>query len=242
MPVVWQLCLVVLLWRSGRPATGSAGRRETPGGGTRLGDGRGPRPAVPFAARPGPRRAGAADRHPATAFASAGAGSNADPAAVVAAVGRRYAGGDQALQYTLFGPPPITDNDLLHLAHALDDIEGRSPSRDTLRRASARHGATRCRPRGAAGPARRDRQAVVGRDAVVSGLVIALLCRGHVLLEGVRAWPKTLLVRATAAALQLDFKRVQFTPDLMPGDVTGSLVYDARTAAFVFQEGLCSPT
>ena len=48
---------------------------------------------------------------------------------------------------------------------------------------------------------------------------------------------KTLLVRAMAAALQLEFKRVQFTPDLMPGDVTGSLVYDARTAEFSFREG-----
>src|ERR1700738_2547313 len=73
--------------------------------------------------------------------------------------------------------------------------------------------------------------------AVVSGLVIALLCRGHVLLEGVPGVAKTLLVRAMAAALQLDFKRVQFTPDLMPGDVTGSLVYDARTAVFEFRAG-----
>ena len=80
-------------------------------------------------------------------------------------------------------------------------------------------------------------KAVVGQDAVISGLVIALLCRGHVLLEGVPGVAKTLLVRALAAALQLDFKRVQFTPDLMPGDVTGSLVYDARTAAFTFREG-----
>ncbi len=80
-------------------------------------------------------------------------------------------------------------------------------------------------------------KAVVGQDAVVSGLVIALLCRGHVLLEGVPGVAKTLLVRSLAAALQLDFARVQFTPDLMPGDVTGSLVYDARTAAFVFREG-----
>ena len=80
-------------------------------------------------------------------------------------------------------------------------------------------------------------KAVVGQDAVVSGLVIALLCRGHVLLEGVPGVAKTLLVRALAAAVQLDFKRVQFTPDLMPGDVTGSLVYDARTAAFTFREG-----
>ena len=80
-------------------------------------------------------------------------------------------------------------------------------------------------------------KAVVGQDAVVSGLVVALLCRGHVLLEGVPGVAKTLLVRALAAALQLEFKRVQFTPDLMPGDVTGSLVYDARTAAFVFRAG-----
>ena len=80
-------------------------------------------------------------------------------------------------------------------------------------------------------------KAVVGQDAVVSGLVIALLCRGHVLLEGVPGVAKTLLVRTLAAALQLDFKRVQFTPDLMPGDVTGSLIYDARTAEFEFRSG-----
>jgi MoxR-like ATPase len=80
-------------------------------------------------------------------------------------------------------------------------------------------------------------KAVVGQDAVVSGLVIALLCRGHVLLEGVPGVAKTLLIRTLAATLQLDFKRVQFTPDLMPGDITGSLVYDARTAEFAFRSG-----
>ncbi len=80
-------------------------------------------------------------------------------------------------------------------------------------------------------------KAVVGQEGVISGLVIALLCRGHVLLEGVPGVAKTLLVRALAAALQLEFKRVQFTPDLMPGDITGSLVYDARTAAFAFRPG-----
>ncbi|MCR6647988.1 MAG: MoxR family ATPase [Cellulomonas sp.] len=80
-------------------------------------------------------------------------------------------------------------------------------------------------------------KAVVGQDAAVSGLVIALLCRGHVLLEGVPGVAKTLLVRTLAASLDLDTKRVQFTPDLMPGDVTGSLVYDARTAEFSFREG-----
>ncbi|MET0435538.1 MAG: MoxR family ATPase [Cellulomonas sp.] len=80
-------------------------------------------------------------------------------------------------------------------------------------------------------------RAVVGQDAAVTGLVIALLCRGHVLLEGVPGVAKTLLVRTLSTALDLDTKRVQFTPDLMPGDVTGSLVYDARTAEFSFREG-----
>jgi MoxR-like ATPase len=80
-------------------------------------------------------------------------------------------------------------------------------------------------------------KAVVGQDAAVTGLVIALLCRGHVLLEGVPGVAKTLLVRALAASLSLGTKRVQFTPDLMPGDVTGSLVYDARSSAFSFREG-----
>ncbi|HEU0042574.1 MAG TPA: MoxR family ATPase [Jiangellaceae bacterium] len=80
-------------------------------------------------------------------------------------------------------------------------------------------------------------KAVVGQDSVVTGLVIALLCRGHVLLEGVPGVAKTLLVRALAAALDVDTKRVQFTPDLMPGDITGSLVYDARTAEFSFVAG-----
>jgi MoxR-like ATPase len=67
--------------------------------------------------------------------------------------------------------------------------------------------------------------------------VIALLCRGHVLLEGVPGVAKTLLVRTLAMALDVQTKRVQFTPDLMPGDVTGSLVYDARTAEFSFAPG-----
>lgn len=80
-------------------------------------------------------------------------------------------------------------------------------------------------------------KSVVGQDAAVSGLVVALLCRGHVLLEGVPGVAKTLLVRSLAHALELSTKRVQFTPDLMPGDVTGSLVYDARTAEFSFRPG-----
>jgi MoxR-like ATPase len=80
-------------------------------------------------------------------------------------------------------------------------------------------------------------KAVVGQDAAVSGLLVALLTGGHVLMEGVPGVAKTLLVRALAAALAVDTKRVQFTPDLMPGDITGSLVYDSRAGELSFREG-----
>ncbi|WP_310018316.1 MoxR family ATPase [Microbacterium resistens] len=80
-------------------------------------------------------------------------------------------------------------------------------------------------------------KAVVGQAGTVTGLLVALLARGHVLLEGVPGVAKTLVVRAFSRALGLDTKRVQFTPDLMPGDVTGSLVYDARSGEFDFRPG-----
>ncbi|GAB3129704.1 AAA family ATPase [Glaciibacter psychrotolerans] len=80
-------------------------------------------------------------------------------------------------------------------------------------------------------------KAVVGQDGAVTGLLIALLARGHVLLEGVPGVAKTLLVRSLSHALSLDTKRVQFTPDLMPGDVTGSLIYDANSGEFEFRRG-----
>jgi MoxR-like ATPase len=80
-------------------------------------------------------------------------------------------------------------------------------------------------------------KAVVGQDAAVTGLIIGLLSGGHVLLEGVPGVAKTLLVRALSHTLSLDTKRVQFTPDLMPGDVTGSLIYDAKAGEFEFRTG-----
>jgi MoxR-like ATPase len=80
-------------------------------------------------------------------------------------------------------------------------------------------------------------KAVVGQDGAVSGLIIALLAGGHVLLEGVPGVAKTLLVRSLSQALRLETKRIQFTPDLMPGDVTGSLVYDGQSGRFEFREG-----
>jgi MoxR-like ATPase len=80
-------------------------------------------------------------------------------------------------------------------------------------------------------------KAVVGQDAAVTGLMIALLASGHVLLEGVPGVAKTLLIRTLSQTLTLESKRVQFTPDLMPGDVTGSLVYDAKRGEFEFRAG-----
>jgi len=78
---------------------------------------------------------------------------------------------------------------------------------------------------------------VVGQEGVLSGLVAALLVRGHVLLEGVPGVAKTLLVKTLAATVQLRFRRVQFTPDLMPSDLIGQLIYDQHTGDFRFREG-----
>jgi MoxR-like ATPase len=78
---------------------------------------------------------------------------------------------------------------------------------------------------------------VIGQDGVVTGVVTALLVRGHVLLEGVPGVAKTLLVTTCAAALDLDARRVQFTPDLMPADVTGQRVLEADGQTFTFREG-----
>jgi MoxR-like ATPase len=80
-------------------------------------------------------------------------------------------------------------------------------------------------------------KAVVGQDAAVTGLLIALLTGGHVLIEGVPGVAKTLLVRTLARALDLQTSRIQFTADLMPGDITGSLIYDAPTGHFSFRPG-----
>lgn len=80
-------------------------------------------------------------------------------------------------------------------------------------------------------------KAVVGQDEAVAGVMVGLLCNSHVLLEGVPGTAKTLLVRSLAAAMSLDFSRVQFTPDLMPGDVTGSLIYVADSGTFQFRPG-----
>jgi len=80
-------------------------------------------------------------------------------------------------------------------------------------------------------------KAVKGQEPVVFGMLAALLVRGHIILEGVPGVAKTLLVKALGCSLALDFRRIQFTPDLMPSDVTGNMVYESATGTFRFRPG-----
>jgi MoxR-like ATPase len=80
-------------------------------------------------------------------------------------------------------------------------------------------------------------QVLVGQDDLVERLLVGLLARGHLLLEGVPGLAKTLAVKTLARTLALDFKRVQFTPDLLPADLVGTLVYDPRAAEFTPKKG-----
>ena len=73
---------------------------------------------------------------------------------------------------------------------------------------------------------------VVGQQSIIDRLVIALLVRGHVLIEGMPGLAKTLLVKTLAAAIHGSFKRVQFTPDLLPADITGTLIFDPAGRSF----------
>ncbi|MDO2949332.1 AAA family ATPase [Aeromonas simiae] len=78
---------------------------------------------------------------------------------------------------------------------------------------------------------------VLGQPDLVDGLLIALLCEGHVLIEGAPGLAKTRLVKALGAALEGRFARIQFTPDLLPADLTGSEVFHPQDGSFVFQPG-----
>ncbi|MBN2407456.1 MAG: AAA family ATPase [Elusimicrobia bacterium] len=73
---------------------------------------------------------------------------------------------------------------------------------------------------------------IVGQPELLERLIIGLLCRGHILIEGVPGLAKTLAVRTLSDALKLDFKRIQFTPDLLPADLIGTLIYNPKTAQF----------
>ncbi len=168
------------------------------------------------------------------------------------------------LQSLLSGPPPTDDAALVALARRLDELETAVETSAQSRGAAHDHPSA---PHPFSDRSRGDpvtdenspvddaalRQAmhrvrtevdkaVVGQAGTVTGLLVSLLARGHVLLEGVPGVAKTLVVRSFARALGLDTKRVQFTPDLMPGDVTGSLVYDARTGSSTSARAPCSRT
>ncbi len=80
-------------------------------------------------------------------------------------------------------------------------------------------------------------KAVIGQDAVVERLLVALLANGHVLLEGMPGLAKTLLVKSLGTALGVQFERVQFTPDLLPSDVVGTMIFSPKDGAFATHKG-----
>ncbi len=81
------------------------------------------------------------------------------------------------------------------------------------------------------------RRVIVGQDYLLDRLLVGLLSRGHVLIEGVPGLAKTLAVKTLAQTLAIDFQRIQFTPDLLPADLVGTLIYDQRTAEFLARRG-----
>ena len=78
---------------------------------------------------------------------------------------------------------------------------------------------------------------VVGQEKMVEALLVGLICQGHILLEGVPGLAKTTTINALAKSLGLDFKRVQFTPDLLPTDIIGTEIYDPTTNSFKIKKG-----
>src|SRR3974390_1290384 len=81
------------------------------------------------------------------------------------------------------------------------------------------------------------RKVLIGQDAMLSRLLIALLTGGHLLLEGVPGLAKTTAIKALAAAIHCKFNRIQFTPDLLPADLIGTLIYNPREGAFTTRKG-----
>jgi MoxR-like ATPase len=81
------------------------------------------------------------------------------------------------------------------------------------------------------------KQVFYGQEEVTDFCLMALLCEGHILIEGVPGTAKTLLARSIAAALDLDFGRIQFTPDLLPNDITGTNVFNFHANEFVLNKG-----
>ena len=81
------------------------------------------------------------------------------------------------------------------------------------------------------------RKVIVGQDYLIDRLLVGLLTRGHLLIEGVPGLAKTLAVKTLARTLHLDFQRIQFTPDLLPADLLGTLIYDQKSGDFLPRQG-----
>ena len=81
------------------------------------------------------------------------------------------------------------------------------------------------------------RKVIVGQDYLIDRLLVGLLARGHLLIEGVPGLAKTLAVKTLAASVAIQFKRIQFTPDLLPADLLGTLIYDQRHGEFLPRKG-----
>ena len=80
-------------------------------------------------------------------------------------------------------------------------------------------------------------KAVIGQDAVIERMLVALLANGHVLLEGMPGLAKTLLIKSLGTALGVQFERIQFTPDLLPSDVVGTMIFQPKTGEFTPHRG-----
>jgi MoxR-like ATPase len=87
------------------------------------------------------------------------------------------------------------------------------------------------------------RKVIVGQRALLERMMVALLCRGHLLVEGLPGLAKTLAVKTLGQVLELQFSRIQFTPDLLPADLTGTMVFVQKTGEFAARRGpVCGRT
>ncbi|MEY4030712.1 MAG: hypothetical protein RJA90_1982, partial [Bacteroidota bacterium] len=84
---------------------------------------------------------------------------------------------------------------------------------------------------------RETQKVIVGQEQMIDRLLLGLLTNGHVLLEGLPGLAKTMAIKALSKAINSKFSRIQFTPDLLPGDLTGTDIYHPEDGSFVFQQG-----
>ncbi len=78
---------------------------------------------------------------------------------------------------------------------------------------------------------------IVGKEEALKLSIIALICQGHILIEDVPGVGKTVLAKSLAKSLGCDFKRIQFTPDMLPGDITGISIYNQKNKSFEYKPG-----